>query len=315
MTRVVVTGSTGFIGSALLSYLSGQGYTCKGLSRRPLCSSSPLFSQSQVDYADIDSIRSCLFGFNVLIHLGAYAHNTEPRSISSFDYIYSSLSTLRNLILVARQLSFSRFILISSISVYELSSNCLLAEHSGLSPSSPYSLSKILSEDMLRLSLDSSETDFVVFRLPLVYGPSCPGNFASLLKFVASSPINPFHALRAPRSLLAIQNLCSAIEISLTTPLVSNRLFLLSDQNDISVSDLISTLSEGTSRRSLCLVLAIPPFLLKLIFAVIGRSSSYSKLSSAVCVDSSLFSSVTSWKPPVQPRSALLALASSLNIC
>ena len=75
-------------------------------------------------------------------------------------------------------------------------------------------------------SLASELTDFVIFRLPLVYGPGCVGNFQRLLRFVRSSPINPFCLFTQRRSFLAVQNLCSAFLLSLDNSSVLNQTFL-----------------------------------------------------------------------------------------
>ena len=65
---IMVTGATGFIGSRLISYLSKQGYSVKGMSRRDI-SSTPNVKYVKADVFDLAQLESALTGVEVAYYL------------------------------------------------------------------------------------------------------------------------------------------------------------------------------------------------------------------------------------------------------
>lgn len=65
MQRVVITGSTGLIGTALVGKLKSNGYTVQRLVRRPTVSSEEIFWSPAQSQIDLDSLA----GVDAVIHL------------------------------------------------------------------------------------------------------------------------------------------------------------------------------------------------------------------------------------------------------
>ena len=65
---ILVTGSTGFIGSRLISFLSASGYTVKGLSRKKLQDVKNV-KYVQADVFDLDQLKYAMKGIEVAFYL------------------------------------------------------------------------------------------------------------------------------------------------------------------------------------------------------------------------------------------------------
>jgi uronate dehydrogenase len=72
--RVLVTGSTGAIGSVVAQRLLARGHTVRGFARRP---SPDLQDYVTGDLSDQDAVRRAVEGMEVVIHLGAYPNDAD----------------------------------------------------------------------------------------------------------------------------------------------------------------------------------------------------------------------------------------------
>ena len=93
--------------------------------------------------------------------------------------------------------------------------------------------------------LAGSGVPFTVLRPAVVYGRGVKGNIASLATLAQTPMPLPFGGLDNRRSLLAIDNLASAIELALASPKAEGEMFLVADSEPISVADLVTAMREG----------------------------------------------------------------------
>ena len=96
--------------------------------------------------------------------------------------------------------------------------------------------------------LPESGVPFTVLRPAVVYGRGVKGNIASLATLAQTPMPLPFGGLDNRRSLLAIDNLASAIELALASPKAEGETFLVADTEPISVADLVTAMREGLGR-------------------------------------------------------------------
>lgn len=301
--NILLTGSTGFIGRALLSRLLAEtdfrvfeagrqsspraGYTCVG----------------QI-HADTDW-REALQGIQVVVHLAGRAHvlNSADRDTPAAFQTANVDGTL-NLARQAAATGVQRFIFISTIGVNGAQTHGLpFTELSVPQPQAAYAQSKHAAEQGLQALAQQSVMQLVVIRPPLVYAGHAPGNFKRLLKLVASGVPLPFAALNNRRSMLALENLVDFIHCCIEHPAAGNQLFLIADGADVSTLQLVRLLAEGMHQPTR--LFSLPATLMRGCATLLGKRKLFDQLCGSLCIDASKGRLLLGWQPPLTPEQAL----------
>ena len=87
--------------------------------------------------------------------------------------------------------------------------------------------------------------EIFIIRPHLVYGRGVKGNFRSLLKFTRMKFPLPLGNIKNKRSLVSVDNLIDLIVTCINHPNAKNQTFLVSDDNDLSTTELLSMLAEA----------------------------------------------------------------------
>ena len=110
--KIFVTGSTGFIGTALIEKLLKRGFRIRALKRNV-----PTEAQSNLEYisgdiTDKESLHNSMSGCGYVFHLAAYAKNwaADPKT-----YTHVNIEGTKNVFAVARELNVERVVWTSSI--------------------------------------------------------------------------------------------------------------------------------------------------------------------------------------------------------
>jgi nucleoside-diphosphate-sugar epimerase len=192
-----------------------------------------------------------------------------------------------------------RFVLLSSVGIHggRTDPGDPLTEASPPRPLGAYAFSKREAEDRLRALAVKLKFETVILRPPLVYGPGAPGNFSRLLRWVSAGFPLPFGSVQNRRSFIYVRNLCDALTRAGTDPRAADRVFLVSDGQDLSTPDLIRFLSVFLGKKR-CPLFPFPPFLLKGAFLFLGRGELAEKLLDSLEVNSGLIQTTLDWRPP-----------------
>lgn len=299
MKRVLVTGAGGFIGRHLCSTLLGLGYPLH-LAVRPginFESSDQCKCFLVNDVGPQTDWHDALHSVDMVVHLSARAHimrETAVDSLSEFRRV-NVLGTER-LAMEAARCGVRRFVFMSSIGVNgNKTVNSPFSETDNPSPHDNYSLSKYEAEQALLRIGHETGMEVVILRAPLVYGPGVRAKFLSLLRLIDRGLPLPLGSIRNPRSLLYVQNLVDALILCLTHPKAVGKTYLVSDSDDLSMSDLIVKLSKMMDKK--VRLLNIPLSLITLASRIIGKSSAIEQLASPLIVDSSLIRRELDWRP------------------
>lgn len=301
--NILLTGSTGFIGSALLSRLLAEpGIEVFEAGRQP---------SSRKHYACVGKLHTdtdwsqALKGIQVVVHLAGRAHGLDSAdSDTPAAFQAANVDGTLNLARQAAAAGVQRFIFISSIGVNGAQTHGQpFSETSVPQPHAAYALSKYAAEQgLLELTWHTS-MQLVIIRPPLVYAAHAPGNFRRLLRLVASGVPLPFAAVDNQRSLLALENLMDFIYRCIDHPAAAGELFLLADGVDLSTAQMVRYLREGMGQP--VRLFALPMALQRGCATLLGKRALLDQLCGSLCVDASKGRQLLGWQPPVTPDQAL----------
>ncbi len=297
--KILLTGATGFVGSAVLNKLIELKHQLVIAVREKSLSNSETQRivvksiDSETDWGE--SLREC----EVVIHLAARAHIMDD---SSEDPLFEFRSVNRfgtlNLARQAAQAGVKRFIFISSIKVSGEHTffNSPFKPDDSYIPTDPYGLSKYEAEVGLRKIAQETGMEVVVIRPPLVYGPGVKGNFVSMMKWLNKGVPLPLGAINNKRSLVSLDNLVDLIVTCIDHPNAANETFLVSDDNDISTTTLLTKLTVplGAPKR----LLPIPGAWLMFAAKLLGKQDVAQRLLGSLQVDISKTKARLDWVPP-----------------
>jgi len=110
--KVFVTGSTGFIGSALIEKLLERGFTVRALKRNVPTEAQPNLEYISGDITDKESLRAGMSGCCYVFHLAAYAKNwaADPQT-----YTQVNIEGTKNVFAIAQELNVERVVWTSTI--------------------------------------------------------------------------------------------------------------------------------------------------------------------------------------------------------
>ncbi|HEY0125438.1 MAG TPA: NAD-dependent epimerase/dehydratase family protein [Rhizobium sp.] len=305
---ILVTGATGFVGQALCAELSRRQMVYRPVSRAP----KPGFV-AMGTFDGATDWSGALAGVETVVHLAARVHVMNDSSVDPLAaFRAANVSATVNLARQAARAGARRFIFLSSIKVNgeaTLPGRPFTASDTP-HPEDPYGQSKHEAEEALLVIGAETGMEIVIIRPPLVYGPGVKANFASLMRWAGRPFPWPFGLAANRRSLVFVGNLVDFILLSAHHPAVGNRVFLISDGEDLSIGELIGKLSSAMGRRAL--LLPIPPRLLEGLAAALGRRAAAQRLLGSLQVDIGETVAITGWSPPYSVEEGLrLTVAAS----
>jgi nucleoside-diphosphate-sugar epimerase len=307
---VLVTGASGFVGSAVVRQLAGQGWPVRAALRRAVAGlawlPSPGVQPVQVgDLAADTDWRGALHGVQGVVHCAARVHvlretSCDPLAEFRRVNVQGTLALARQ----AVQAGVRRFVFISSIGVNGAQTLTRPFRADDVpAPHSPYAVAKHEAEQALQALAADSGLDLVVIRPPLVYGPGAPGNFARLVGAVQRGLPLPLGAVHNRRSLVALPNLADLVQTCLAHPAAAGQTFLVSDGEDISTTALLRAVGQALGRPAR--LLPVPASLLTGTARLLGRPQLAQQLCGSLQVDIDKTRSLLGWAPVVSVAQAL----------
>lgn len=299
--RVLVTGATGFVGTALVDRMVlERRHIVRATARREK-------SRAGVEHveADLDAVTDwgqALIGVNAIVHLAGRVHVMRERATDPLqEFRRVNVAGTLNLAQQSAAAGVARFVYMSSVKVHGESGS--YRETDPPAPEDPYGISKHEAEMGLRQIATAGGMEVVIIRAPLVYGPGVRANMHALMRAVARGVPLPLGAIRNRRSLVALDNLVDFVLTCLEHPAAANETLLVSDGEDLSTTDLIRRLARAMNRPAR--LIPVPAPLLLAAAALIGRADMARRLLGTLQVDTSKAKRQLAWSPPVSVDEAL----------
>ncbi|MGB8337783.1 MAG: SDR family oxidoreductase [Burkholderiales bacterium] len=304
-TPILLTGGNGFLGQAICKVLSRQG-------AEVVCASRSNIDQPSVKHVPISGIDAAtdwtdaLEKVRVVIHSAARVHVMNDSAADPLiEFRRVNVEGTLNLAKQAAAAGIRRFIFISSIKVNgEQTSLAIPFTSEDIpAPQDPYGVSKFEAEQGILLLAEQTGMEVVIVRPPLVYGPGVKANFASMMRWLYRGIPLPLGAINNKRSFVYIENLVSFIVSCIDHPDAANQIFLASDDQDVSTTELLKACASALGVKSR--LLPVPQGLLVALVSAIGKNSVAQRLCGSLQLDISKSKQLLGWTPPFSLQQGL----------
>ena len=304
--RVLITGASGFIGKHLTRALAKAGWDVRAAARDPsaIPAASGVERVAMADLAQRADWPALLDGVTHVVHLAGIAH--APGSLPDEVYARINAGAVGELAQAASG-KVARLVFLSSVRAQAgLSAEHPLRETDIPAPTDSYGRAKLEGERVLA----ASGAPFTVLRSAVVYGKGVKGNIAALATLARTPAPLPLAALENRRSLLAIDNLVSAISFALEAGEAENETFLVADPEPISVADLVAAMREGLGRSPH--LVKMPLGAVKRLMRSFGKEAEWERVSGSFVVDVSKLMG-RGWRPVIATREGIIEMMRSEN--
>lgn len=308
--RVFLTGASGFVGSAVYTRLLADGVPVRAAFRKPpldpmggdVCVAPELTADS--------NWRELLLDVSVVIHAAARVHVMDDAATDpTQEFRKVNVDGTLNLARQAAAAGIKRFIFLSSIKVngeQTFPRHPYTAE-SMPAPVDPYGVSKLEAEIGLQSIANETGLEVVIIRPVLVYGPGVKANFLAMIRWLSKGFPLPFGAIHNKRSLVALDNLVDLIVTCVNHPAAFNQVFLVSDGEDLSTTELLRRMGLALGKPAL--LIPVPKAILEVGATLLGKQSLSRRLCGSLQVNIDKTCSELGWTPPIALDDALRATA------
>ena len=229
---ILITGSTGFIGRALIRQFSATGHPVRALirpsPRTPRLPKGVSVEVAVVSLADKRGLLAALRDVDTIIHL-ASAENQGSRG----NLLTADIQGTENLVEAASEAGVDRFVYLS---------------HIGAGPSSAYPAfkSKGIAEEHIR----NGKVPYTILRTSLVYGPE--DHFTNNISRLVRSSFGIFPIPSGRRTVVQpvwVEDLATCILWALERDDTLNQVYELGGSEFFTLQEIIETIMETTHRR------------------------------------------------------------------
>tara|TARA_B110000027_G_scaffold133542_1_gene162341 strand:+ start:5232 stop:6131 length:900 start_codon:yes stop_codon:yes gene_type:complete len=247
MKKILLTGSSGFLGSYILDFLENKNYEVVKVGRSRKSDINIDLSLNELPKIEVD----------YLIHVAGKAH-VIPKTVEEKEIFFKvNYIGTNNLLKGINPLKLQSIIFISSVAVYGKEVGELINEKSPLLGNTPYALSKIQAEQSIIDFGTTNNIKTVVLRLPLVTGKKPLGNLRAIIKAIKKGYYFRIGKGQAKKSIIAASDIANLIPELFDL----NGVYNLTDISHPMISEIDSIIAKKFNKK----IKSIPIYLIKVI--------------------------------------------------
>ena len=285
--KILLTGSTGFLGKYIYKSL---------IKNNKIDTLSRTKSSYNIDLSQ--QILNFNESFNMVIHVAGKAHDQSKKALINNSFYKVNVTGLKNLLSGLKKTNTpSKFVFISSVSVYGLSKGTNISESFELLAKDDYGLSKIEGEKIVKTWCKKNNVKYLILRLPLLVGKNPPGNLGAMIKAIKNGFYFNINRGKARKSMVLADDVSKIIlkasEIGGT--------FNLTDGNNPNFNQLSYSIAKQLNKKY---IFNMPIFIAQLISKIgdimglnFFNSSKLNKIVSDLTFDDSKARKTLDWKP------------------
>jgi nucleoside-diphosphate-sugar epimerase len=233
--NVAVTGSTGFIGSHLVPAFVGAGYEVACTVEPAIPDTIPGVHMFPADISTGAGVSDAFSEADAVVHLAARNHVLKETARDLLaEYRLVNIVGTRNVVRAASSSGVKCFVHLSSVKAMGEESESVLDEESPCAPKTPYGISKLESEEVVREEATRTGMRAVILRLPMAYGPRNKGNLPRMIRWADKGLPFPLFQPDNLRSIVYVENVVAGIMAVLKSPPAGVPTYIVKDKEDYS---------------------------------------------------------------------------------
>jgi nucleoside-diphosphate-sugar epimerase len=246
---ILVTGATGFLGSALTTELVRQKQNVRILARDERKARAQFGEAVTIicgEITDVEQVERAVDGASVIYHLvGRLYHPSVPAEL----YHSTHVEGTRILLNACRgQKQLQRLVHCSTTGVHGVTGKTPAAEDAPFAPTNPYEATKLKGELLALKAYQENGLPVSVARPGLVYGP---GDL-HLLPFFSSIKKGLFHVIDGGKALLHpiyIDDLTSAFLLCAERPQAIGQSYNIAGEHPVTIRELSTAIAHTMDRE------------------------------------------------------------------
>ncbi len=291
--KILLSGSSGFVGSNLLNFVKQFKWVVQSLSRHELNFSHNVIS----DKAD------------VIIHLAGKAHDFK-KDVDEIEYYETNTNLTSNLFDSFLNSNANVFITLSSVKAVADQVKGELTEEHSPDPITHYGKSKLLAEQYILSKPIPSGKRVYILRPCMIHGNGNKGNLNLLYKVIVSRIPWPLGSFENKRSFCSIDNLLFIIKELIEREDIESGVYNIADDDSLSTNEVISILAKSHNRTPI--IWKLPKKVINLI-AKVGdvlnlplNSERLTKLTESYVVNNNKIKSAIGKPLPISAKDGLV---------
>ena len=249
--KILLTGSSGFLGSYILEFLENENYEVIKVGRSVKSDIKIDLSLNKLSKIDADYV----------IHVAGKAHVIPKTEEDKKEFFKVNYIGTNNLLYGLDTINLQSIIFMSTVAVYGKKVGELIDEKSPLLGNTPYALSKIQAEQSIINVGITNNIKTVVLRLPLVTGKNPLGNLSAIINAIKKGYYFRIGKGQAKKSIISASDIANLIPELFDL----NGVYNLTDTSHPMISEIDSIIAKKFNKK----IKSIPIFLIN-VFAKIG---------------------------------------------
>tara|TARA_B110000967_G_scaffold156231_1_gene161178 strand:+ start:2013 stop:2963 length:951 start_codon:yes stop_codon:yes gene_type:complete len=247
MSKVLITGGNGFIGSRLCSEISRSNRIIKKIVRKNKSNDSSVQFECNLGF---DQVPADVFDdVDTVFHLAGVTHDVGTSSIEDSLYHDVNVIATEQLAKTAAKKGVKNFIYISSVKAggSPTFGKCMTEEDQE-EPEGIYGKTKREAEIRLIEIGNKSAINISIIRPSLVYGPSVKGNLRKMLLGIKKGWFPPLPEIGNRRSMIHVDDLVDILLLVETDKRSNGEIFIATDGNNYSSNQIYRAMSKSLDK-------------------------------------------------------------------